>query len=220
MQEYNQESLSLKFHCIFRLILRPRVSGYFWKRTFFIRFRLTSSRSRRFCSPKTDLFENAHFLSLLGSRPHVAGVFAHQKRIVLKTLSKVGFFKNSIFLLSCGRVKRIFLKTFTSEPREIWRSLVFRVIVKSRIWLNQLCLNRVMRAACRSYGCSFEIIRMMNVWLKLANSNNFDYMNWLFFVVFLVRRDFPRNKNAHFESRSPINVYALQGSHWAYQSLC
>ena len=63
-----------------------------------------------------DIFENACFLSVLGSRPHVAGVFPHQKRIFWKTLSKVDFFENSVFYLSCGRAKRIFLKTLTSQP--------------------------------------------------------------------------------------------------------
>ena len=56
----------------------PHVSGYFGKRIFFIRFGLASTRRRRFQSPK---------------------------RIFSKTLSRVDLFENTVFLLSCGRVK-------------------------------------------------------------------------------------------------------------------
>ena len=52
-----------------------------------------------------DLFENASFLSILGSRPHGDGVFSHRKRSFSKTLSRVDLFENAVFLFSCGRVK-------------------------------------------------------------------------------------------------------------------
>ena len=52
-----------------------------------------------------DLFENASFLSVLGSRPHGDGVFSHRKRSFSKTLSRVDRFENAVFLFSCRRVK-------------------------------------------------------------------------------------------------------------------
>ena len=39
------------------------------------------------------------------SGPHGDGVFSHQKRSFLKTLSIVDLFEKAVFLFSCGRVK-------------------------------------------------------------------------------------------------------------------
>ena len=65
-----------------------------------------------FCSeteaPSTRIwiFLKTHLvLSVLGLRPHGDGVFGHQKRSFSKTLSRVDLFENTVFLLSCGRVK-------------------------------------------------------------------------------------------------------------------
>ena len=45
------------------------------------------------------------FLSVLGLRPHGDGVFGHRKRSFSKTLSRVDLFENTVFQLSCGRMK-------------------------------------------------------------------------------------------------------------------
>ena len=52
-----------------------------------------------------DLFEDATFLSVLGSRPNGDGLFSHRKRSFSKTLSNVDLFENAVFMLSCVRVK-------------------------------------------------------------------------------------------------------------------
>ena len=44
------------------------------------------------------------FLSALGSRLHVHGVFCRQKRNFSETLSRVDLFENAVFMLSCGPV--------------------------------------------------------------------------------------------------------------------
>ena len=52
------------------------------------------------------IFLKTHlFLSVLSLRPHVDGVFGHQKRSFSKTLSRVDLFENAVFMLSFGRVK-------------------------------------------------------------------------------------------------------------------
>ena len=50
-----------------------------------------------------DIFENASFLSVLGSRPHEDGVFSHRRGSFSKTLSRVDLFENAVVLFSCGR---------------------------------------------------------------------------------------------------------------------
>ena len=55
----------------------------------------------------SHLLKTHLFLSVLGSRLHVNGVFVQRKRSFSKTLSqiRVNLFENAVFMLSWGRVK-------------------------------------------------------------------------------------------------------------------
>ena len=66
--------------------------------------RLVHTRAR---STLIGIFLKMHlFLSVFGSRQHGDGVIiGHRKRSFSKTLSTVDHFENTVFLLSCGRVK-------------------------------------------------------------------------------------------------------------------
>ena len=71
-----------------RLRAHPQVSGYFWKRIFFLHF-------TAFCS-------------------HVNGVFGPPTRRFLKTFPRVKIFENTGFSFKCGRTKTEFKNTTMS----------------------------------------------------------------------------------------------------------
>ena len=74
------------------------------------------------------------FFSEYGYRPHLTGVFGHQKRRFSNTLSRVESTENRVASYSCGRAKTEVFKYDDDMPRFTTRSSA-HTIRKRYVWM-------------------------------------------------------------------------------------
>ena len=77
-------------------------------------------------------FKTEVFFSVLALRPHVNGVFGNRKRRFSKTLSRVDFFENAVFMFTCGRAKTEVFENDDVDDRV--QSIAVRVLYLFSRW--------------------------------------------------------------------------------------
>ena len=111
-------------HSMDRLVSSCKFLRYFWLRGIFSRLVINMSLHGNInsstltvygeCLPKSCQhlgpvykkpfsFENATFFCAYAFRPHLSDENGHRKRNFLKTLSRVEFFENDVFVFPCER---------------------------------------------------------------------------------------------------------------------